>query len=242
MKKILGFILFISSTLLFGTPITVGFIITPPYAVFADVDKKEFYGFNIDLMNEICKRIKEDCVYKAITFNNELAELQDGTVDLEFTQIPITNDPTGNYLFSLPYLISDGQFVTLSNNKLNAISDLKNKRIGVITDTLYQILLNSNYDDGLITRYSNFPDMISALENNKIDAVFINNHLAHYMVYNASLDIKMIGNKIPIGEGYGILGLQTNKALIDKVNTALLSMESDGTYLNIYTLYFGEDQ
>ncbi|KTD52958.1 transporter substrate-binding domain-containing protein [Legionella quateirensis] len=242
MKKIFFIILFISSSLLYGTTVKVGFIITPPYAVYADDDEKHFYGFTVDLMDELCKRINIDCIYKPITFNNELAELQNGTIDLAFTQIPITSDATGNFLFSLPYLISDGQFVTLSQNKIDTVSDLKTKRIGVITDTLYQILLNSNYDDGQITRYSNFSDMVSGLENNKIDAIFINNHLAHYMIYNVSLGIKMIGKQVPIGEGYGILALQTNKALIDNINKALLSMESDGTYLNIYTLYFGEDK
>ncbi|MFA1369849.1 transporter substrate-binding domain-containing protein, partial [Legionella pneumophila] len=43
-----------------------------------------------------------------------------------------------------------------------------------------------------------------------------------------------------IGNGYGILALKNNAPLIMKINKALLQIEKDGTYLEIYNTYFGD--
>ncbi|RYW67113.1 ABC transporter substrate-binding protein, partial [Legionella pneumophila] len=51
--------------------------------------------------------------------------------------------------------------------------------------------------------------------------------------------LKLIGDKIPIGSGYGIIALKNQSALIDKINHILLEMEKDGSYLRIYNEYFG---
>ncbi len=229
----------LSSALVYGQQLTIGVLVTPPYAVYTGTGK-HYFGFAVDLMDNICKQIQADCTYKPMHLNTELDALKNGTVDLAFTQIPISDDSTGQFLFSLPYLISDGQFLTLTGTNINKVTDIKDKRIGVLSVTLNEVLKESHFNNGQIKLFSTFPDLIAGLENNDVDVVFINNHVGQYLVNNAMIDVKLVGDKIPIGEGYGILGLKTNKELIDKVNSALLKIEEDGSYLKIYSLYFGE--
>lgn len=237
MKKILFILLFISSTILYGKPLIIGLTVAPPFAVYADNDK-HFFGFAIDLMDEICIRAQFECTYVAIPLHDELDQIQKYNVDLAFTPIPITDSSSGKFLFSLPYLISDAQFITLKTSTINSIDDLKNMRIGVVTSTFYDLLQSSHYDIGSIQQFTTLTDLLSALGNNTVDAAFINNHIAQFIVNNSLENIKLIGKKIPLGEGYGLLALKTNQDLIDKVNSALISMENDGTYLKIYNLYF----
>jgi ABC-type amino acid transport substrate-binding protein len=239
MKKLIYIIMLLSSALVYGQQLTIGVLVTPPYAVYTGTGK-HYFGFAVDLMDNICKQIQADCTYKPMHLNTELDALKNGTVDLAFTQIPISDDSTGQFLFSLPYLISDGQFLTLTGTNINKVTDIKDKRIGVLSVTLNEVLKESHFNNGQIKLFSTFPDLIAGLENNDVDVVFINNHVGQYLVNNAMIDVKLVGDKIPIGEGYGILGLKTNKELIDKVNSALLKMEEDGSYLKIYSLYFGE--
>lgn len=231
--------MFLCSALVYGQQLTIGVLITPPYAVYTGTGK-QYFGFAIDLMDNICRQIQAECTYKPMRLNTELDALQNGTVDLAFTQIPISDDSTGQFLFSLPYLISDGQFLTLTGTNINKVTDIKDKRIGVLSVTLNEVLKESHFNNGQIKLFSTFPDLIAGLENNDVDVVFINNNVGQYLINNAMIDVKLVGDKIPIGEGYGILGLKTNKELIDKVNSALLKMEGDGSYLKIYSIYFGE--
>lgn len=238
MKQFMYLIMFLCSVIAYGKPLTIGVLNAPPFAIYTGTGKL-YFGFVIDLMDAICKEIHAECTYKRLILNDELSDLQNGTVDVAITQIPITSSSTGNFLFSLPYLISDGQFLTLTESNINKITDLKNKRIGVISATLNQVLQGSHFNNGEIKLYANFPDLLTGLENHEVDVVFLNNHVAQYLINNSIVNVKLVGDKIPIGEGYGILGLKTNKELIDMMNTALLKMEGDGSYLKIYNLYFG---
>ncbi len=239
MKRCIYLIMmFLCSTLVYGKQLTIGILVTPPYASYSGTNKS-FFGFTIDLIDNICQQMNTQCIYKPIPLNGDLNEVLNGTVDLAFTQIPITKDSTGKFIFSLPYLISDAQFAALSDSTINTVAEIKDKRIGVLSATLQQVLDESKYDDGKIKLYDNFADLLIGLSNHEVDVIFINNHVAQYIINNESINIKLIGTKIPIGEGYGILGLKSNKNLINKVNAALLKMENDGTYLKIYEVYFG---
>ncbi len=231
--------MFLCSASVYGQSLTIGILVTPPYAVYAGTDK-QYFGFTIDLMDNICRQIQAKCTYKPLQLNTELDALQNGTVDLAFTPIPISNDSTGKFLFSLPYLISDGQFLALTEASINKVTDLKDKHIGVISLSLDQVLKKSRFNNGKIKLYATFPELIAGLNNHEVDAIFINNHVGQYIINNSMANVKLVGDKIPIGEGYGILGLKTNKELIEQINSALLKMEKDGSYLNVYNLYFGE--
>ncbi len=66
----------------------------------------------------------------------------------------------------------------------------------------------------------------------------INAHLAKYILNNSSSNYKIVGKKIPLGQGYSIIALPQNKALIIAINKCLLNMETNGTYLTIYNKYF----
>jgi ABC-type amino acid transport substrate-binding protein len=74
-----------------------------------------------------------------------------------------------------------------------------------------------------------------------IDLILINHYAAKYMVGISGTKVKLVGDKIPIGSGYGIVTLKRNIELINKINTVLLDMEKDGSYLKIYNEYFGSN-
>jgi len=55
---------------------------------------------------------------------------------------------------------------------------------------------------------------------------------------NLWLLIRLVGSRIPIGDGYAVIANKGSEALIAQINQALLSMEEDGTYPQIYSNYF----
>ncbi len=239
--KILVFIsLFITNVLVHGAPVNVGVLnFAPPFSSLAG--ENHYYGFTIDLMDNICKRINTECVYKSATMSRQFEQLEQGTIDISFLPIPISSKIPEQFIYSLPYLASNGQFLALEDSNIKTAGDIKNYKIGVVQDTLYPILADSNFARvNTIKGYPNITDMLTGLQNRDVDVIYVNASVARFIINNAMLHFKSIGNRITMGQGYGILALKKNAALIEKINNALVDMEADGTYLKIYNQYFSK--
>ena len=144
--KILGFILlFLSSIATYSETINVGVIdFGPPFSSKAD-DGNHYYGFYIDLMDSICKHLNAECHYKPTALTNELKELKEGFTDVCFLPIPINSIPSKEFIYSLPYLASYGQFLTMKDSSINNLTDIKNINIGVLQATFYTSIMQSNF-------------------------------------------------------------------------------------------------
>jgi ABC-type amino acid transport substrate-binding protein len=239
MNFLLFIFLFIFNIWGHSAPVNVGILkFAPPFSSLAG-DGNHYYGFIIDMMGSICKRINEQCNYKAINADQQFADLEDGIIDISFVPIPITPDPSGVFIYSLPYLASKGQFLTLEQNKINTLADIKNFKIGVLKDTLYPLLMESKFAiDNTIKNYDKFTDLFTVLASKEVDVIYVNATVGKYIINNDLSQFKLVGDPITMGEGYGILAHKKNADLIKKINSALLDLEADGTYITIYKRYF----
>lgn len=215
----------------------------PPFASIAD-QKNNFVGFEIDLMEEICKRINVNCQYKAMIVQAMVPALLTDQIDLAMAAIIIPSIKIDPLIFSLPYLPSSAEFMTEKTSSINVPADIRNKKIGVRRGTLYSSsllggLVKEMYNNEVtIIQYARMDDMILALKNHDIDIIFTNTEAVKYWQTNNMNMYKFIGSAIPIGNGYGIMGKKGQEDLIAKINHALMGMEADGAYLNIYSRYF----
>lgn len=210
----------------------------PPFSSIAD-QKDHFYGFEIDIMSEICQRIKYQCRFTTVLFDNLFSELKAQTIDVAIAAIIITQEIKKDFILSIPYLESTAQFMTTGQSPINKPEDIKNKRVGIRSETHYKDLALSIYNNLVtVVEFPSIETLLEGLEDNKVDAVLISSEAATYWFANNSTLYKIIGSKIPIGEGYGIIANKDRDALMAKINQALLDMEADGTYLRFYTRYF----
>ena len=232
--------LFISTNTL-SSPLKVGVSVAGPPLV-ERVDAAQgtyFFGFFIDLMNNICKRIGTSCTYQEITLENEFEFLDSGKIDVLIPIKPYTSTELKQYATSIPYAVSKIHFITTKNSPINDIADIKNKKIGVIKKTFYDLLVQTPYQNhNQIVAYNTESELLSDLAQHKIDVIVLNNIIALRLLNNNQDDIKLIGQDIPLGEGYGIIALPDNTALIKEINNAILSIEKDGTYTSLYDKYY----
>ena len=122
---------------------------------------------------------------------------------------------------------------------INQPADLVHKKIGVRLGTPFKSLALSIYKNQVdVIEYPHTPKLLDALSNNKIDAVLMDAPAVRIWVANNGNLFKSVGSNIPIGKGYGIMANKDQDKLIDQINQALLDMEADGTYLQIYNNYF----
>src|SRR5437588_250156 len=87
-----------------------------------------YEGFNVDLANEIGKRLKRKVIIDAAQFSGLIPALQAGTYDFLSAPTTVTKERADNLLFTEGYLNTDYQFLIRKGSpKVVKLEDLKGK-------------------------------------------------------------------------------------------------------------------
>lgn len=209
----------------------------PPFEM-ATGNNGKFFGFEIDLMDEMCKRLKDTCQYKALTFEKLLQEVGNGKVDLALSGVTITEERQLSSIFSMPYLISKAELLTKSTSQISDVNDVSGKTIGIEAGTVFKTFIQTRFPDAKIKEYNTQQDLLQAIGNGDIDLIMLDYVTAQYWINNNDRLFKPVGSAMNLGTGYGIMTTQDKSELIYRINKALNDMQNDGTYLSIYKRYF----
>jgi polar amino acid transport system substrate-binding protein len=97
-----------------------------------------YEGFNIDLANEIAKRLKRKIIIDAGQFSGLVPALQAGTYDFLIAPTTVTKERAENMLFTEGYLNTDFQFLIKKGSpKVTKLEDLKGKTVSVNKGSVY---------------------------------------------------------------------------------------------------------
>src|SRR3981189_1615118 len=97
-----------------------------------------YQGFNIDLANEIPKRLKRKIIIDAAQFSGLVPALQAGTYDFLAAPTTVTKERAENMLFTEGYLNTDFQFLIKKGApKVDKLEDLKGKVVSVNKGSAY---------------------------------------------------------------------------------------------------------
>jgi len=135
-----------------------------------------------------------------------------------------------------------GQFMTLRGSPAETVNDLEGTNIGVIkgnpAGSVFVDFLNTTYPNVFkINDYNNVNDIVTALNNKSISAAYMRRSSVKYWTQNCTL-FKELGPITQIGTGIGIMSIPQNTALIEQINRILMTMESNNSYLSLYSTYF----
>lgn len=221
--------------------------INPPMSTRTD-SADHFIGFEIDIMNEICSRLRMACTYQAVKANEIITNLELGKIDFAIDSIIIPKFRLYGLILSLPYLPSYAQFMALKTSAIAKIEDIPDKTIGVRLGA-FQVNVDSDMyikhmfsKPPKITSYYTISELLEALEDHDVDVVFANKYAADYW-YNTNQNLyKMIGEPAYLGNGYGIMSTTQYSPIMSSINSVILTMMSDGTYARIYQRYFSNFQ
>jgi len=97
-----------------------------------------YQGFNVDLANEIAKRLKRKIVVDAAQFSGLVPALQAGTYDFLAAPTTVTKERAESMLFTEGYLNTDFQFlIKKGSSRVAKLEDLKGKTISVNKGSAY---------------------------------------------------------------------------------------------------------
>ncbi|VEG92435.1 transporter substrate-binding domain-containing protein [Legionella spiritensis] len=200
----------------------------------------QLYGFDISMMEYICREIKRTCQYQAMPFGQLLPTVQSGKAEVAIGSIIITPERAQMVNFSNPYLNSESRFISNAHAAQNnfTLSMLNNRKIGVEQDTVFPDIINSlALTNPKVITYSKLETLIEDLYHGEIDFALMDNPTALYWQSQSSGIIKPVGKPFSFGFGLGIAVRPGNTQLLQQINNALARFEKSPDFKRAYEQY-----
>lgn len=211
----------------------------PPFVIQGANNK--FYGFDVVLVERICKTLEYECQLVVMPNNQLLSAVETQKVDLAIGSIIITPERASKVFFSSPYFISRLRFLgpgTL-NEKHITPQLLSGKNIG-ITDSVYAPELKKyGVKDTQIVIYQEENALIKALSSGNIQLALLDNSTAVYWHRNSSGNLKVIDGPVAFGYGIGIAISSKDLSLLEPINEALLKYQNSEAFIFDFHKYLG---
>ena len=216
------------------------------YPPFNYLDRKGMpAGFEMELAQEACQRMKAECEYTAVKWDDLIPGLLDKKFDIIMSSLEVTSERRKRLGLSRRYYLSPGAFIAAKGAPFDGPpSLLRNKRIGVQRDSTHADWADKSFRrSAQLKRYNTVAEALAALANDEVDAVF--GDKTQLWLWSQKPEGKcceLIGQDIKDNQTLGIgvaAGLRKEDAkLRDALNKAFAEMIGDGTYKKINEKYF----
>ncbi len=199
-------------------------------------------GFNVDLINEIGKRMKRKVEIFAAEFSGLIPALNAGKIDFVGAPTTVTPERAQNLLFSEGYLNTYYQFVVpAKSGDVNALEQLKGKTISVNKGSAYDkwLLENAVKYGWKVESYGTNSDAVQAMISGRAEAHLSGNTVAAYAVVKAKEQIKLATLKVDQGFVWAAAFRKDDVKLRNAVDAAIECMKVDGTVAALHEKWFG---
>jgi len=196
-------------------------------------------GFEIDLVNEIGKRLGLQVSIVNIPFAGLFAAVQSGQIDAAVSSITITRKRLQSVGFAQPYYDSDQALAVMAVSGLKGLTNLAGKTVGVDTGSTGDIWTTQHQADFKITaiqRYEGLSPAMLDLAAGRIDGYISDIPALQYYVKDKPA--YRVVERIPTGEHYSIM-FAKNAALADKVDAVITQLKQEGFVAKLHEKWFG---
>ena len=218
------------------------------YAPFSSKDAKgDFVGFDIDLGNEMCKRMEVKCTWVGSDFDALIPSLKAKKIDAIISSLSITEKRQQEIAFTDKLYAADSRLVVAKSSDIQpTLESLKGKRVGVLQGTTQETYGNEHWaPKGIeIVSYQGQENIYADLTAGRIDAAFQDEVAASegFLKQPVGKDYKFGGPSIKDEKLFGVgtgMGLRKeDNELREALNKAFAEMRADGTYDKLAKKYF----
>lgn len=225
-------------------------------------------GFEVELANDLCKRMKVTCEYVAQDWDGIIPALQQGKYDAIMSAMTITDERKKVIDFSAPYGTEPSVFAVLTSSPLAKALNLgaervdlndqgkakptldklaevlKGKAVGVQVSTIQADFMDKHLSKVTMRTYDKIDNAGIDLTSGRVDAMLGDRSVVEAVVKTDPTKMVIVGPNFiggVIGEGMGV-GLRKDsadlKAMFDK---AIAEALKDGTVKKLSTQHFGYD-
>lgn len=206
-------------------------------------DDGEFTGFDLELAQEVAKRLNLEYKPQPIAWDSKDMELEAGNIDCIWNGFTMTGREDA-YAWTEPYMANTQVFVVAKDSGIASQADLAGKVVECQVDSSAEAALKEAPDlTATFAQLLTTADYNSAfmdLEQGAVDAIAMDVIVAGYQIQQRNADFVILDDSLS-AEEYGVGFKKDNTQLRDKVQTTLEEMAADGTLKSISEKWFGED-
>ncbi|WP_417271105.1 ABC transporter substrate-binding protein [Celeribacter sp.] len=201
----------------------------------------EFEGFEVDIINEVAKRLDMDVDIKGLDFRALFVASASGRVDAVISSLTTTEERLEAQSFTQPYFLGALGVGTKDTAGISEISDLKDKRVGAIATSFGEAWVKEREEELGYTSYSSYDstaNMLTDLRNGRIDAAvndIVGLRYSFAQTQDSSLQVPV---EIPTGDLFAIM-MPKNSDKLEMVNDAISAMKEDGTMAELFEKWMG---
>ncbi|MBO9451276.1 transporter substrate-binding domain-containing protein [Tropicibacter sp. R16_0] len=216
----------------------------PPFNFFDSAG--QIKGFDIDIGNALCERMKVTCEWVATDWDGIIPALNSDKFDTIIASMTITDERSKVVSFSDPYYFNSVRFVAAKGHGLSGAMpvDLSGMIIGTQSATGEVDILEQYFPDSELKLYPKLDDALLDMEAGRVDLVLASQFvLGDWLKSDEGSCCEFVGETfIPdFAKGTGIAVRQDDTELRDALNKALAEIVADGTYGKIRDQYFSFD-
>ncbi|SMG00669.1 ABC transporter substrate-binding protein [Burkholderia singularis] len=225
---------------------TIRFGVDPSYQPFESKGPDgKVVGFDIDLGNEICKRLNAKCVWIENDFDGLIPALKARKFDGVLSSLTITPQREEQIAFSAKLFDTPTRLVAKKGSNLQPTAEsMKGKSIGVEQGTIQETYAKTNWapNGAKVVPYQNQDQVYADLQTGRLDAALQDEVQADigFLKTPRGAGFEFAGKEIPTGSA--AIGLRKEDTdLKTKIDGAIAAMVKDGTYKKISKKYFDFD-
>lgn len=206
-------------------------------------DNGEYTGFDLELAQEVAKRLGLEYKAQPIAWDSKDMELESGNIDCIWNGFTMTGRED-DYTWTEPYMANQQVFVVANDSDINSQADLAGKIVEVQADSSAEAALKeapeltATFKELLTT--ADYNTAFMDLEQGAVDAIAMDVIVAGYQIQQRNADFKILDDFLS-EEEYGVGFKKGNTELRDKVQSTLEEMAEDGTLQEVSEKWFSKD-
>ncbi len=211
------------------------------YPPFELVDESgNIIGFDPDIMTAIADAGGFEFEFINTKWDGIFVALEAGEFDAVISAVTITEERAEIVDFSDSYF-NAGQMIAVrlaDKDTITSPADLDGKKVGVQLGTTGDMWLSDN-TKAEVVRYEEITLAFQALANGDVDAVFNDGPTSAEIIRaNPLMRLTLVGDAVT-DEFYGVAVNKDKTELLAAINQGLAAVKADGTYDEIYDVWFG---
>jgi len=230
-----------AATLRFG-------VAAEPYPPFASRDESgNWVGWEIDLMNAVCKAMNEECAIFESSWDGMIPALKAGYFDVIWATMSITPDRLSVIDFTDPYYAGPDIVIgQRTGDKDVTPAHLAGRTVGVQVGSIHVKIADHHYKDARVKAYALNDEALQDLTSGRLDYVFGDAGALSNFLSSATGQCCEFKGLLPVATGTAYPGAaggirKGDEALKAKLNAALKSVMASGEYAALAKKYFTFD-
>jgi len=214
-----------------------------PHLGFVD-EKGNYAGFEIDLLNDMAKRLGVKVEYVPVKASNRVQLLQQKRIDLIWATVSHYRGRDRVVDFTIPYLYTPQTLLVRKDSGIKSMADLAGKRVGVDAGSGAVKKVPKAQPKATVQTFQNWPEAFFALERGTVDAVATDNIiLAGLRAESPNPDKFELLTKGGFYSGgyYAIAVRENDSKSRDTINFILQDQWLDGTWQRAFDKWLGKD-